>query len=718
MTQAKTRETRADHKRTNTSFESPSSESGLAFACLVLRGIPDFLLLERGQSYSVGRAKDCDLPIPNDSVSRRHCFFDYDEELGWRVWESGSTPTTNHTLVDDHELTPGVARPLRDRSVLRIGSEVHADFYTEQGGVAGGVPLMVLDRTTGVLKRDTFVHELDRRIRRHTIDSSCWLLSVDLDGYRTLAAQEGPLRASSALRSAADAVRVWAKSHGVSALNLGNNEDTFYLVLEGCEHAGAAAALAALRSRVAMSLEGEAGLGATVSGGMVALDGVRHAYEAIAAVERRLLQAKLAGGQRIVTSQVDPFWDRKNLDAWRGRLERMASVAIAWPRGFRTTIDSGDRARSALAAMVETLPAGTSVAIAWSGEYWFVAADVSVEALKTALGGVSELEAAVGTGGAKAAGWVDQRLQELRSRAPRGSEHLDYVFASMLDELGAVAVHDRFLRAQQMFEAGLRYLTAMITATVASDLLDEQFQRDFTRRGYANQLGRAIGRPVHGAGSWLLASESLMSLGTPSIPASLRHLMESGWPRHARGALERRNKLVHDHAATVERRADEAELIGAQLRRLAQAFATEHMRLWYVDSATPVRARSQSTRVVARRLAGPHRPRREEFEVPTLLVRGTWVEFDGRWVRLSPLIEFRVCPSCSREDVFVAEELLPRERRLTLRAHGHSMDTAPVEDDVEFEKLYAVVDVFSSDDPPTGMWSIDETMNGLISPKK
>ena len=75
----------------------------------------------------VGRSTECDIQIPENSVSRKHAriFRDGDQ---WRVTDLGSS---NGTFVDGQRLTPDVPSLVRDRGDLRFGT-YRAFFLTSK----------------------------------------------------------------------------------------------------------------------------------------------------------------------------------------------------------------------------------------------------------------------------------------------------------------------------------------------------------------------------------------------------------------------------------------------------------------------------------------------------------------------------------------------------------------------------------------------------------
>lgn len=65
----------------------------------------------------VGRSDETDVPIPEYSISKRHCFFEFLPE-GIMVTDCGST---NGTFVGNQRLAPGERALVRDGETLSLG---------------------------------------------------------------------------------------------------------------------------------------------------------------------------------------------------------------------------------------------------------------------------------------------------------------------------------------------------------------------------------------------------------------------------------------------------------------------------------------------------------------------------------------------------------------------------------------------------------------------
>ena len=88
--------------------------------------------LDPAQTYTLGRADDCSLPLENASVSSHHLRFSPDPR-GWVVQDLHSS---NGTAVNDQPLDPAQPVLLAGDSRIDLGSEVTLFFQFQSGGGA------------------------------------------------------------------------------------------------------------------------------------------------------------------------------------------------------------------------------------------------------------------------------------------------------------------------------------------------------------------------------------------------------------------------------------------------------------------------------------------------------------------------------------------------------------------------------------------------------
>lgn len=79
-------------------------------------------------SVVLGRSGENDIPIPEFSISKRHCTFSFEPE-GIKIMDCGST---NGTIVGESKIEPREAVLIRDGSTLALGRFVFA-FRTAAG---------------------------------------------------------------------------------------------------------------------------------------------------------------------------------------------------------------------------------------------------------------------------------------------------------------------------------------------------------------------------------------------------------------------------------------------------------------------------------------------------------------------------------------------------------------------------------------------------------
>ena len=115
-----------------------------------------------GKEHAVGRGEDCDLQIPDHSVSRRHVQIDRTE----RGYSISDLQSTNGTFVNDQ---PAAATPLHDGDYVRIGNNifrflsggnVEAEYHEEI------YRLTIMDGLTQIHNQRYLLDFLDREIAR------------------------------------------------------------------------------------------------------------------------------------------------------------------------------------------------------------------------------------------------------------------------------------------------------------------------------------------------------------------------------------------------------------------------------------------------------------------------------------------------------------------------------------------------------------------------
>jgi hypothetical protein len=76
----------------------------------------------------LGRSGETDVSIPEYSISKRHCYFDFEPD-GIKITDCGST---NGTIVDDQLIVSGEQRIIKDGSKIALGRFAF-EFWTAAG---------------------------------------------------------------------------------------------------------------------------------------------------------------------------------------------------------------------------------------------------------------------------------------------------------------------------------------------------------------------------------------------------------------------------------------------------------------------------------------------------------------------------------------------------------------------------------------------------------
>ncbi len=128
----------------------------------VLNGQFEGAVLELTEGFSIGRAQECSLFLPDPQVSRKHVFFTRGDG-GWWVNDNGS-----HNGAFVNEIRVERRRMLRDADVLRIGGTRIEVTLPDASAEAAGARIQYDEETTGL----TMTVERDARsLAPPTIDA-------------------------------------------------------------------------------------------------------------------------------------------------------------------------------------------------------------------------------------------------------------------------------------------------------------------------------------------------------------------------------------------------------------------------------------------------------------------------------------------------------------------------------------------------------------------
>jgi len=151
-----------------------------------------------------GRSSECQIPIDQESVSRRHARFWWTGSC-YRVKDLGSTNGTfvNDLLVSEQDLTDGDLVKV-GRTILKFmaGSNIEASYHEEI------YKMMTFDGLTQVYNKRYFHETLEREIsrsRRYTRELG--LVLLDIDHFKQINDTYGHLAGDTILKELASVVR-------------------------------------------------------------------------------------------------------------------------------------------------------------------------------------------------------------------------------------------------------------------------------------------------------------------------------------------------------------------------------------------------------------------------------------------------------------------------------------------------------------------------------
>jgi diguanylate cyclase (GGDEF)-like protein len=253
--------------------------------------------LDRSESI-IGRDGGCEVPLPIDTVSRRHC----------RVAVRGNAVfltdlgSTNGTALNDDVLSPNEEFALRSGDKIRVGSAIlkflrgddveslyHEEIYRT----------MIADGLTGTANRRFLTEFLERemaRSRRHHRTLS--LVLFDLDHFKQVNDGFGHLTGDEVLRTVAAIAREQVRREDCLA-RFGGEE--FAVVLTETDLLAARLFAERLRGTIEHHdfRAGNDRLAITISSGLATMTPeMREPVEFLAAADARLYEAKSAGRNR------------------------------------------------------------------------------------------------------------------------------------------------------------------------------------------------------------------------------------------------------------------------------------------------------------------------------------------------------------------------------------------------------------------------------------
>jgi two-component system cell cycle response regulator len=254
----------------------------------------------RDKPLMLGRGDDCDIRIPDNSVSRRHARIEPSAD-GYVVGDLGST---NGTFVNDTQLA--APAPLQDGDYLRVGNclyryltggNIEAEYHEEI------YRLTIQDGLTRIHNQRALTEFLDREVarsQRHHRPLS--VLMFDIDKFKAINDTHGHLCGDFVLRELAGVVGGTVRKEDLFA-RYGGEEFCLVLVETGLPEA----CLAGERIRAAVEKHHfrfeTTPIKLTISVGVATTSGDPEASPTglLRTADERLYQAKRTGRNRVVS---------------------------------------------------------------------------------------------------------------------------------------------------------------------------------------------------------------------------------------------------------------------------------------------------------------------------------------------------------------------------------------------------------------------------------
>jgi len=245
-------------------------------------------------TLTIGRDAECEVVVPIDGISRRHC--ELVRRGGVRLRDLGST---NGTWLNGRELEPDEEALLRTGDRVELvgvafkyleGNDLEAQYHEEL------YQLAIVDGLTRIFNRRYLMDFLSREIsrcRRHARPLS--LLLFDIDRFKQINDRFGHSAGDHVLRTIVEVAREGVRREECLARFGG---DEFAVVMPETELAGARIVAERTRGRVELHPFEASGrvIPVTISVGVAALEPAMADAEAmLAAADAQLYAAKQAG---------------------------------------------------------------------------------------------------------------------------------------------------------------------------------------------------------------------------------------------------------------------------------------------------------------------------------------------------------------------------------------------------------------------------------------
>jgi diguanylate cyclase (GGDEF)-like protein len=273
------------------------------YLIMVSGGIPGAMLRLAPGGTRLGRATDSTFQLPEISISRRHAAIDADTQGVVRLTDLGST---NGTFVNGRRLRPHAAVRLNDGDRVQLGSSVIFKFVRldpcEEQFQREMFERTVRDSLTGLYNRSFFLNQVGPLAQIGALRGlGLAILMLDIDHFKLINDGHGHDAGDAVLREVANVLRDATRNEDLVA-RYGGEEFVLALPVAAPDQATERAE----RIRVSLAgrriVTGTATLRVTASLGLAfaPAERPRAASAMITAADRCLLQAKIAGRDRIV----------------------------------------------------------------------------------------------------------------------------------------------------------------------------------------------------------------------------------------------------------------------------------------------------------------------------------------------------------------------------------------------------------------------------------
>ncbi len=156
----------------------------------------------------IGRSSECNIVLSHESVSRKHCIIEVQDDGRVFLTDLGST---NGTRVNDEKIPPREPTRLRDGDIISVGSDIfkflsgdniEASYYDEI------YRLTTTDGLTGIYNKRYYMEALEKEIsraRRYRRPLS--LIMFDIDHFKRINDTYGHLAGDFVLRKLATVIK-------------------------------------------------------------------------------------------------------------------------------------------------------------------------------------------------------------------------------------------------------------------------------------------------------------------------------------------------------------------------------------------------------------------------------------------------------------------------------------------------------------------------------